>query len=125
MYTKSRHSNLWKKFKQLHPQGGVATQGTIFVYECTALSLPPNAARATAVCHTNRNQICLTGWHTNTPLHTPSLQEQDIVNMRWMNTSTLPNPNTAYIIDQLRHNQTIPAVSDGSYHPTYKLGTSG
>ena len=54
----------------------------------------------------------------------PPREQIEENNMSWMVKHTFDNANEDWLVQQLRRNHKIMIISDGSYHPVNKVGTS-
>ena len=124
LYFRNTHNNTWKTYKRvcLH---GQTHKLNAFQYSTTTRNLPLDAVRATVQYDPrNHNRFRITGWAPENIIHQTTTEEKDEQNMTWMINQVYNTPAENWIIQQLRHGHKLMVVSDGSYHPQYKVGTS-
>ena len=76
-------------YNQLHPQGGVGQNTTIFTYNLLSLSIPPTSIRATVIRHHNQNQFRLTVWTEYNGRLEPPQGNNYVRNMQWTVTEAI------------------------------------
>ena len=123
-YCRSYTQPAWKVYKGIRRAGNIRIMNQ-FVYKQTSHTLPPDAMRAMMLRdRTNANKFRLTGWAPDNHIPEPTFEMQEHAKMDWMVQSTYNNQDEEWIVQQLRQNDRIMIVSDGSYHPKHKVGTS-
>ena len=108
----NRHGRRWKVYTR-HFHNVQVKKGTLFKYDTDALLLPNSAQRATII--RQHNKIRLQGWNTDVSttsfnIYNPTLSSN------WIIKNSYQLHNEHRIATALKNN-TVIAVSDGSYSP--------
>ena len=97
----------------------VIQKGTLFKYETSTISLPPNAQWAVVTSY--QNKFRLEGWNLK---GVQSYQTHDDKTYDWMVQNTHKNKNEPTIAHTLQQGTKVMAVSDGLFHLELQHGVT-
>ena len=103
-------------------KGGIIGNGSLFQFSNLSFSLPPTSQRCTVI--RDHNRIRLKGYAPDRQIPRPSTEEKEDRKMEWMINNTYNQQHTHQLAQYLLEGHNLTAVSDGSFHPEYKIGTS-
>ena len=121
LYTKRLGTDRWKIYTRLQ-RNATVRKGTRFKYYTDSMSLPPTAQRAT-ILHLH-NHITFQGSTSEGVTYIPNDTAHNEIAQSWMVQNVRNEGNIHHIATHLQHGGKLEAVSDGSYHPSYKRGTA-
>lgn len=122
LFTKALTEGHWKVYKRVSPRGPVR-KNNVFKYETLAMGLPDTAQRATVTKDQNNNhRFRITGWSPESDEDIP--QPNTDASYKWMITGQSHRCNRQWIAQKLLQGNKLMAVSDGSFHPEYQVGSS-
>ena len=97
----------------------------VFQYDSATHNLPIDAVRA-KVTHDriNANRFRIKGWAPENIINEPTTQLKELRKISWMIKHDYKQQDEAWIMQQVKEGHRLMIVSDGSYHPEYKMGTA-
>ena len=124
LYCRTHNYPEWKVYKPRRTHGAV-TRMNAFQYSQSSNNLPLDAMRATIIQdQQNHNRVRITGWAHEHFIDQPTQQQKEEEKKVWMVNNVYNQQEEQWIVEQLRQNIPLMIVSDGSYHPQHKVGTS-